>query len=59
MAVHMTPSELADRMEMDRGEVIRLCLELGVPIHQGRIDRTLLAASLAAIDRQQAETKAA
>lgn len=55
----MTPSELADRMEMDRGEVIRLCLELGVPIHQGRIDRTLLAASLAAIDRQQAETKAA
>lgn len=47
MAIHLTPSELAREMEMERREVIEKCMEMGVPIFQGRIDRTLFEASLA------------
>jgi hypothetical protein len=31
---------------MDRREVITKCMEMGVPIFQGRIDKTLFLASL-------------
>jgi hypothetical protein len=31
---------------MERREVITKCMELGVPIFQGRIDKTLFLASL-------------
>jgi hypothetical protein len=31
---------------MDRREVIARCMEMGVPIFQGRIDKTLFLASL-------------
>jgi hypothetical protein len=31
---------------MDRREVIAKCMEMGVPIFQGRIDKTLFLASL-------------
>ena len=31
---------------MERREVISKCMELGVPIFQGRIDKTLFLASL-------------
>lgn len=48
MAVHLTPTELAATLEMDRRDVIRKCLELHVPIHHGRIDRTLFESSLRA-----------
>lgn len=47
MANHLTPDELARDADMDRDEVIEKCLELGVPIFQGRIDKTLFKASLA------------
>lgn len=46
MANHLTPSELADAMRMKRQEVIGKCVELGVPIFHGRIDRTLFESSL-------------
>jgi hypothetical protein len=46
MAHHLTPAELADQMQMERGEVIGKCVELGVPIYHGRIDRTLFETSL-------------
>lgn len=46
MAHHLTPSELADQLRMDRLEVIGKCVELGVPVFHGRIDRTLFEASL-------------
>lgn len=46
MAHHLTPSELADQLRMDRQEVIGKCVELGVPVFHGRIDRTLFEASL-------------
>jgi hypothetical protein len=46
MAHHLTPGELADQLQMKRGEVIGKCVELGVPIYHGRIDRVLFEASL-------------
>jgi hypothetical protein len=46
VANHLTPSELADAMHMKRQEVIGKCVELGVPILHGRIDRSLFQTSL-------------
>ena len=46
MAIHLTPTELAREAGMHRREVIVKCMELGVPIFQGRIDKTLFMASL-------------
>jgi hypothetical protein len=46
VANHLTPSELADEMHMKRQEVIGKCVELGVPIFHGRIDKTLFKISL-------------
>jgi hypothetical protein len=46
MANHLTPSELADQMHMDQQEVIGTCVEMGIPILHGRIDRTLFESSL-------------
>ena len=49
MANHLTPEELAKEMRMDREEVIRICVEEGVPIYHGKIDKTLFQASLEAV----------
>jgi hypothetical protein len=46
LANHLTPTELAREAGMDRREVISKCMELGVPIFQGKIDKTLFLASL-------------
>jgi hypothetical protein len=46
VANHLTPSELADEMHMKRQEVIGKCVELGVPIFHGRIDKALFRTSL-------------
>ena len=46
MANHLTPSELADQLQMKRQEVIGKCVEMGVPIYHGRIDRALFETSL-------------
>jgi hypothetical protein len=46
MAIHLTPTELGREAGMHRREVITKCMELGVPIFQGRIDKTLFTASL-------------
>ena len=45
MAIHLTPTELARESGMERREVIEKCMELGVPIFQGRIDKTLFLAN--------------
>ena len=50
MAVHLTPTELAREAGMERREVIEKCMELGVPIFQGRIDKTLFLANLSETD---------
>ena len=46
MANHLTPTELARESGMERRDVIAKCMELGVPIFQGRIDKTLFLASV-------------
>jgi hypothetical protein len=46
MAIHLTPTELARESGMHRREVIVKCMELGVPIFQGRIDKTLFMSTL-------------
>lgn len=46
LANHLTPTELAREAGMERREVIAKCMEMGVPIFQGRIDKTLFLASL-------------
>jgi hypothetical protein len=53
MAHHLTPSELADQLQMKRQEVIGKCVEMGVPIFHGRIDRTLFESSLRSRSRRQ------
>ncbi len=46
MAIHLTPTELGREAGMHRREVISKCMELGVPIFQGRIDKTLFLISM-------------
>jgi len=46
MAIHLTPTELGREAGMHRREVITKCMELGVPIYQGLIDKTLFTESL-------------
>ncbi len=46
MAIHLTPTELAREAGFDRREVISKCMEMGVPIFEGRIDKTLFLTSL-------------
>ena len=53
MAIHLTPTELAREAGMERREVIEKCMELGVPIFQGRIDKTLFLANLEQADLSQ------
>ena len=46
MANHLTPTELAREAGLERRDVIAKCMQLGVPIFQGRIDKSLFLASL-------------
>ena len=46
MSTHLTPTELADEVNMKRREVISKCMEMGVPIFNGRIDKTLFVSSM-------------
>jgi hypothetical protein len=58
MAIHLTPTELAREAGMERREVIEKCMELGVPIFQGRIDKTLFLANISeqGVDIRQVAT---
>ena len=49
MPNHLTPEELSKELGIDRQEVIRVCVQEGVPIYQGKIDKTLFQAQLQAI----------
>jgi hypothetical protein len=46
MAIHLTPTELAREAGLERREVITKCMEMGVPIFEGRIDKTLFLINL-------------
>ncbi len=49
MANHLTPEELSKELGIEREEVFKVCREEGVPIYQGKIDKTLFQAQLQAI----------
>ena len=53
MPVHLTPTELADELNMKRREVLSKCIEMNVPVLKGRIDRTLFESSLRAMQAQK------
>jgi hypothetical protein len=60
VANHLTPSELAAELHMKREEVIGKCMEMGVPIFHGRIDRFLFESSLRNLPKNaQRRTQAA
>jgi len=59
MSVHLTPTELADELDMERRDVLTKCVEMNVPVLQGRIDRTLFEASLKALEGQKQQAAAA
>lgn len=46
MGNHVTPTELAREAGLERKEVLSKCLELGVPVFHGRIDKSLFLASI-------------
>ena len=49
MANHLTPDELSKELGIDRQEVLRVCIEEGVPVYQGKIDKTLFQAQVEAL----------
>jgi hypothetical protein len=46
MANHLTPTELARESGLERRDVIAKCVLWGVPIFNGKIDKSLFLSSL-------------
>ena len=51
MANHLTPEELSEELNIDRQEVIRLCIEESIPIYHGKIDKSLFSQVQSAVER--------
>jgi hypothetical protein len=58
MPIHLTPTELGREAGMHRREVIAKCMEYGVPIFQGRIDKSLFITTLKDAQQKQQLAKA-
>ena len=58
MANHLTPTELASEVDMKRQEVIATCVQMGIPIFHGRIDKTLFVTSLQQLSATQPQRAA-
>jgi Translation initiation factor IF-2, N-terminal region len=59
VANHLTPTELAEELNMKRREVISKCMEMGVPIFNGRIDRSLFVSNLRSLAKRSKGATAA
>jgi hypothetical protein len=59
VANHLTPTELADEMNMKRRDVISKCMEMNVPIFQGRIDKTLFVSNLRSLGEARGRAQTA
>ena len=59
MANHLTPEELSKELGIDQQEVIRVCMQEGVPIYHGKIDKYLFQAQLQALGALPSTTSAA
>ena len=53
MANHLTQSELAEELHMKRQDVIGKCMQMGIPIFHGRIDKSLFETSLRSMAGQR------
>ena len=53
MANHLTPEELSKELGIDRQEVVRVCMQEGVPIYQGKIDKYLFLMTQQHLAQQQ------
>src|SRR5216683_699013 len=51
MANHLTPEELSKELGIEQQEVIRVCVQEGVPIYHGKIDKYLFQAERQALLR--------
>jgi hypothetical protein len=58
LANHLTPEELADEVQMKRQEVISKCVQMGIPILHGRIDKTLFSGGLRQLEAAQKQRAA-
>jgi hypothetical protein len=56
MPNHLTPEELSKEVGMEREDVIRFCVEEGVPIYHGKIDKSLFLLTQNAAEATQAAT---
>ena len=59
MSIHLTPTELARESGLERRDVISKCVEWGVPIFNGKIDKTLFLSSLHEVSVQTSHTHVA
>ncbi len=59
MSIHLTPTELARESGLDRRDVISKCVEWGVPIFNGKIDKTLFLSSLHEVSMGSVEPRVA
>ena len=59
MANHFTPEELAKDLGMEEREVIQFCVDEGIPIYKGKVDRSLLTAVMKAKGIQLPKTAVA
>ena len=48
MANHLTPDELSEALGISRRTLLNLCVQEGVPVFHGRIDKTLFVQTMAA-----------
>lgn len=48
MSVHLSPEDIAGRLEVEPDVVINAAHEVEVPVYQGKIDRVLFAEALVA-----------
>jgi len=56
MANHLTPEELSKELGIEQQEVIRVCMQEGVPIYHGKIDKYLFQVQLEHYEKVQGET---
>lgn len=54
MSNHLTPDELSEVFDVERSEVIDVCIREAIPILHGRVDKTPFAAHLQASALQEA-----
>ncbi|MDE3129567.1 MAG: hypothetical protein KGL16_00285 [Acidobacteriota bacterium] len=54
MGNHLTPSELAKESGLERRDVIAKCVAWGVPIFNGKIDKTLFNSTLQELTKASA-----